>query len=409
MEGTISSQSKGLLELSRELKRKVFDLNSIYDLSSQLRREEDTERLVNIFLLSLMGKLGCVSASLLLPDKLGVLRVKYSKGVDRERASQVRIEYSSPLWEELEKEGWLFVESASGRVKKDVQEIVKGTGARFLFFIPFREGQRACLTLGEKVAHSGFREEDLQIASILSFQMAAALESLLLFGELKEMYTSAVMALIAAVEARDPYSKGHAERTSRWAMKIGREFGLRGEELERFGFNVLLHDIGKIGLKENIIWNRPGNPLTPLQWEEVRLHPQVGAKILREAKFLDEAVELALHHHERWDGKGYPDGLKGVEIPLKVRILSVADSYDAMIIDRPYRKALSLEEAIQELEKGRGSQFDPQVVNVFLEILRRDQLPQVVADLTEPDLQVRKTNLGGGGGRLTLFREDGHQ
>jgi len=273
------------------------------------------------------------------------------------------------------------VESAPGRVKKDVREIVKGTGARLLFFIPFREGQRACLTLGEKLGQSQIQEKDLQVISILSYQMSAALESLILFGELKDMYTSAVMALIAAVEARDPYTKGHAERTSRWAVKIGRELGLRGEELERFGFNVLLHDIGKIGLKESIIRNHPGNPLTPLQWEEVRLHPQVGAKILREAKFLDEAVELALHHHERFDGKGYPDGLKGEEIPLKVRILSVADSYDAMIIDRPYRKALSPQEAMGELIRGKGSQFDPQVVDVFLRVLQRDRLSQVITDL----------------------------
>ena len=370
-----------LLELTRELKRRVFDLNSIYDLSSQLQKTEDMERLVNIFLLTLVGKTGCSSASLLLPDEQGSFGVKYGKGVDWERASRVRIEYSSPLWEELEREGWLFVESAPGRVKRDVREIVKGTGARLLFFIPFREGQRACLTLGEKLGQSQIQEKDLQVISILSYQMSAALESLILFGELKDMYTSAVMALIAAVEARDPYTKGHAERTSRWAVKIGRELGLRGEELERFGFNVLLHDIGKIGLKESIIRNHPGNPLTPLQWEEVRLHPQVGAKILREAKFLDEAVELALHHHERFDGKGYPDGLKGEEIPLKVRILSVADSYDAMITDRPYRKALSPQEAIDELSRGKGTQFDPQVVDAFLRVLRRDRLSQVITDL----------------------------
>ena len=371
------------LELNRELKRRIFDLHSIYDLSSQLQKAESVERLVNIFLLTLVGKIGCVSASLLLPDEKGDYRVKYGKGLDWDGAAKLKITGGSPLWGEVEKEGYIFTEGAFGKAKKDIQGINRATGAKLLFSIPFRDGQKACLTLGEKVSQSQIGEEDLQVISILSHQMSAALENLILFGELKEMYASAVRALIAAVEARDPYSSGHAERTSRWAVKIGRELGLGGEELERFGFNVLLHDIGKISLKEDIIWNHPGNPLTSLQWEEIKLHPQIGAKILREAKFLDEAVELALHHHERHDGKGYPDGLKGKSVPLKVRILSLADSYDAMMVDRPYRKALTQKEAIEELKRGRGTQFDPQVVDAFMRVLRKDNLSQVIADLNQ--------------------------
>ncbi len=371
------------LELNRELKRRIFDLHSIYDLSSQLQKAESVERLVNIFLLTLVGKIGCVSASLLLPDEKGDYRVKYGKGVDWDGAAKLKITGGSPLWGEVEKEGYIFTEGAFGKAKKDIQGINRATGAKLLFSIPFRDGQKACLTLGEKVSQSQIGEEDLRVISILSYQMSAALENLILFGELKEMYASAVRALIAAVEARDPYSSGHAERTSRWAVKIGRELGLGGEELERFGFNILLHDIGKISLKEDIIWNHPGNPLTSLQWKEVKLHPQIGAEILREAKFLDEAEELALHHHERHDGRGYPDGLKGENIPLKVRILSVADSYDAMMVDRPYRKALTQEEAIDELERGRGTQFDPQVVDAFMRVLRKDSLSQVIADLNQ--------------------------
>ncbi len=371
------------LELNRELKRRIFDLHSIYDLSSQLQKAESVERLVNIFLLTLVGKIGCVSASLLLPDEKGDYRVKYGKGVDWDGAAKLKITGGSPLWGEVEKEGYIFTEGAFGKAKKDIQGINRATGAKLLFSIPFRDGQKACLTLGEKVSQSQIGEEDLRVISILSYQMSAALENLILFGELKEMYASAVRALIAAVEARDPYSSGHAERTSRWAVKIGRELGLGGEELERFGFNVLLHDIGKISLKEDIIWNHPGNPLTSLQWKEVKLHPQIGAEILREAKFLDEAEELALHHHERHDGRGYPDGLKGENIPLKVRILSVADSYDAMMVDRPYRKALTQKEAIEELKKGKGTQFDPQVVDAFMRVLRKDNLSQVIADLNQ--------------------------
>lgn len=371
------------LELNRELKRRIFDLHSIYDLSSQLQKAESVERLVNIFLLTLVGKIGCVSASLLLPDEKGDYRVKYGKGVDWDGAVKLKITGGSPLWGEVEKEGYIFTEGAFGKAKKDIQGINRATGAKLLFSIPFRDGQKACLTLGEKVSQSQIGEEDLRVISILSYQMSAALENLILFGELKEMYASAVRALIAAVEARDPYSSGHAERTSRWAVKIGRELGLGGEELERFGFNILLHDIGKISLKEDIIWNHPGNPLTSLQWEEVRLHPQIGAEILREAKFLDEAEELALHHHERHDGGGYPDGLKGESIPLKVRILSVADSYDAMMVDRPYRKALTQKEAIEELKRGKGTQFDPQVVDAFMRVLRKDNLSQVIADLNQ--------------------------
>jgi putative nucleotidyltransferase with HDIG domain len=134
--------------------------------------------------------------------------------------------------------------------------------------------------------------------------------------------------------------------------------------LRRILFGSLLHDIGKMGLRDDII-NKPG-PLTPEEWVQMKLHPVVGAQIVEKMEFLTGAIDIVRHHHESWDGKGYPDGLAGENIPLTARIVTVADSFDAMTTDRPYRKALTIAEALRRIEEGAGVQFDPRLAKVFV-------------------------------------------
>jgi polar amino acid transport system substrate-binding protein len=178
-----------------------------------------------------------------------------------------------------------------------------------------------------------------------------------------------VLALVNALEAYDIYTRGHSERVALYATQIAEKMGLDKETIRKIYWASLVHDIGKLNIPPEIL-NKPSK-LTKEEYEIIKQHPIKGYQILKELEGLSNIAEIVKYHHERWDGKGYPEGLKGEEIPLEARIIAVADSYDAMTTERPYRKALTKEEAIKELLKNAGTQFDPKVVEVFVQILER--------------------------------------
>jgi HD-GYP domain-containing protein (c-di-GMP phosphodiesterase class II) len=186
-----------------------------------------------------------------------------------------------------------------------------------------------------------------------------------------------VRALTGALEAKDAYTEGHLQRVTGYAVEVGRRLGLDARQLELLQIASTLHDVGKIGIPESIL-NKPG-PLDADEWAAMRRHPEIGARLLTSLDGLQEAAPLVLHHQERWDGRtdgefpGYPAGLAGEEIPLGARIIAVVDCFDAMVTDRPYRRALADEPAREVLRAERGRQFDPRVVNTFLAIL--DEAP----------------------------------
>ncbi|WP_211230111.1 HD-GYP domain-containing protein [Desulfovirgula thermocuniculi] len=176
-----------------------------------------------------------------------------------------------------------------------------------------------------------------------------------------------IYAFAEAIGARDPYTMGHCEKVAEYARLIAEAMGLGEKEISLAYICGIVHDVGKIGVPESIL-NKPGS-LTKEEFAYITLHPEKGASILSHISWLEDVVPVVLAHHERYDGGGYPMGLKGEEIPLLSRILAVADAFDAMTSDRSYRKALPLPVAVQELKRHAGKQFDPQVVEAFLEII----------------------------------------
>ncbi|MFQ5681111.1 MAG: HD domain-containing phosphohydrolase [Candidatus Omnitrophota bacterium] len=188
-----------------------------------------------------------------------------------------------------------------------------------------------------------------------------------LYHKMQLAYMATIKALAQALEARDHYTHTHSQKVTRYAVDIARQIGLSKPEIETLKEACQLHDLGKIGVHDYIL-NKTGG-LTEEEWEEIKLHSSKGADILGPLTFLKDVIVLIRQHHERYDGRGYPDGLKGEEIKLGARIIAVADAFDAMTSDRPYRKGHSREYAISQLKQGSGRQFDPRIVRAFLSVL----------------------------------------
>jgi putative nucleotidyltransferase with HDIG domain len=189
---------------------------------------------------------------------------------------------------------------------------------------------------------------------------------------LQDQFVDLLKSLSETIDARDPYSRGHSRRVARYGLAIGSKLGFSPHRLERMEIAALLHDIGKLGV-EAFILAKPAS-LDEREMTAVRYHPLLGVRILESVKQLSDVIPFIRHHHEHFDGNGYPDGLKGDEIPLEARILAVADSYEAMTSNRPYRKAKAPSEALTELRHGAGSQFDPRVVEAFGEAFEKGHI-----------------------------------
>ncbi len=212
-----------------------------------------------------------------------------------------------------------------------------------------------------------FGEDDESLLESIGSQVAVAIENYRLNLDVERTYLETIMALALAVEAKDPYSAGHSKRVGFYASKIGEVMGLDAETLRLINDAGVLHDIGKIGIKDEILLK--ATPLTSEETKIMQQHPVIGEAIVKPVRSLTKVVPFVRHHHEHYDGSGYPLGLKGEAIPLGARILSVADTYDSMVTDRPYRKRLPMETAVAELKKLAGVQHDPKVIEAFLRVL----------------------------------------
>jgi len=189
-------------------------------------------------------------------------------------------------------------------------------------------------------------------------------------SQIEKLYLRIVQSMGAKVEQKDPYTLGHSARVALYSLRIAQKLALPWEEVKGILTAAYLHDLGKVKIRARVL-KKPGS-LTPEEYEEIKLHPAKALEILQGVKFPWGVEEIILHHHERWDGRGYPRGLKGKAIPLGARIIAVADSFDAMTTTRPYRPAFGKREALDEIEEKMGIMYDPQVVRAFLETIEEE-------------------------------------
>lgn len=226
------------------------------------------------------------------------------------------------------------------------------------------------LIVGEKNNQDIFSIEELNLLKSMANQASIAFTNATTYDKLKRLYFGTIEAFIKAIESKDTYSQGHSYRVVDIATKIGIEYGLNSEQIELIKYASVLHDVGRIGIPNNILTKQ--DKLTKKELDEVRKYPKIGSEIISSIEYFEEAGKIILHQHERWDGKGYPDNLKGEQIPLISRIIFIADAFDAMISNRSFRPALSKEAAIIEIKNESGKQFDPYVVDSFISLFNKN-------------------------------------
>jgi len=217
-----------------------------------------------------------------------------------------------------------------------------------------------------------FDTEDTQLMEILAKQVSTILQIATLFGQANNLFLDFIKVLVATIDAKDPYTKGHSKRVSEISLDIAKKFNMEGDLIYDIRIGSLLHDIGKIHVPDHLL-TKPGR-LTEDEFEIVKTHPGVGDKIMKEVRLLSNVLPAIVEHHERLDGSGYPFGLTGDQISMMGRIVSVADVYDAITSDRPYRKGIAPQSAIEHLKLQSGSCFDVDCVNALTEILQKNEI-----------------------------------
>ena len=369
-----SELDEGQRELAvayRQLKVQLLSQRALFDVSHQINSSIDVDDQINILLLTVMGQLVIESAAIFATKKDDqVLELHSAKGVDRIEIQSVHLKHETSFLNYIAEHAQSidFKEIPEGiTLGRDLKHL-KEMG--FALVAPILTGSRLAglLFLGPKLGDRPFEQADQMLLSSLLASTGIAMEKAELFKKLQESYVATIQSLMSTLEAKDTYTRGHTARVSRYALSIAEAMNFSREALEDVRLGATLHDIGKIGIHEGIL-NKPGR-LTNEELEIMKEHPALGDRILRKIFFLKQARKMVRHHHERWDGEGYPDHLKGEEISLGARIVTVADSFDAMTSNRTYSEGMGLKEAIWNLSTKVRTQFCPDAVAVFVKLLQ---------------------------------------
>lgn len=369
IDSKINSYLAEIEDLNTKLSKKFSEMTALYETvkitGSFLDIEDVLSSVFNNIVKTLKAEIGYL---MLFDPGEEVLTIKRAHGLTKEVIKRTRIKMGESIAE-------MVAQSGEPMIIRRGTDALQNKGRKRYGYIncicallKTKKRLIGIINLNRKRDSEPFTEDDLNLLSTMAHEAATAIENISLYRDLREGYLSTVHSMISALEVKDPYIKGHSDAVARYAVAIAKRLNISPQGIETIEMAALLHDIGKIGIHEDIL-NKSGK-LDEEDWKEMEKHPEIGLKILNGVNFPWDIRPVIYHHHERYDGKGYPAGIKGKEIPLGARIIAVADSYDSITSERAYRKGLSKKAAIKELERVAGAQLDPEIVGVFVEMLK---------------------------------------
>lgn len=371
-----------LRDRSESLTKKVLELATLYEMSRALGSTLDLEVLLDSVLDSAMRIFNAEIGYVTLRDReSGELHVSAWRGAGGSRGDDAAVRASMSEW--VIREGRPLIFNPPREGEENRVDSLSGALAALCVPLISSEGTLGAITVGSRDAAQRFTSDDVRLLATIANHVTIAIGNIDLFSSLQEAYLATVRALATAVDAKDPYTRGHSDRVAQFALVIVESMDLSAEQRIALEMAAYLHDIGKIGISEDILL-KPGK-LTDEEMAQMRHHPLIGANILRPVAFPWPIAPIVRHHHEHYDGGGYPAGLKGEEIPLLARVLTVADAFEAMVADRPYRRGRSQQDAILELRRCSDSHFDPRVVDAFIRVLEHEAIDDQPAHGGEDD------------------------
>lgn len=340
------------------------NLSSLLEEFSQLEYYLDRKVILRDFLRRIITIVGGEAGSIMILDG-DKLYIKVSVGLPRDIEKEVVLRLGEGI------AGWVAL-NRSPIVLEDITKDPRykpspsSTEIKSSICIPIvlKDKVIGVLNINTLKDYKRFDEKDIEMINRLMPMLGNIIDAELLEERIEILNREILLSLVYAIEMRDPYTAGHSEEVASLATLLGEALELSTEEIKTLEIAGYLHDIGKLRVPSEILLKT--GKLSDTEWEIMKLHPVWGAEMLSKITALKGIDKIVRHHHERWDGKGYPDGLKGEEIPLLSRIIAIADSFQAMTSHRPYRKALSIQEAIEEIDRGRDRQFDSRLVDVFI-------------------------------------------
>jgi HD-GYP domain-containing protein (c-di-GMP phosphodiesterase class II) len=358
-----------------DLEDRIGELHAIFEIDKAITSAVDLDTVLQQIVQMSIGLFDAkISSLMLLDEETQELVMAAAHGLSEEYITKGNIKVGESIAGRVIQEGRPI---AVPDITVDPRHIYSGyalkEGLTSLLSVPLslKDKVIGVLNIYTDDQHN-FTPHEINLFTSLASQAAIAIENARLFESLEEIYLDVITALASAIDARDSYTHGHSHRVTEYAVLIAEEMGLTPEEIDIIRNASILHDVGKIGIKEEIL-KKPGK-LTEDETLEMQYHPFIGTRILQSVKLLEPVLPLVYHHQEKYDGSGYPEGLKGQEIPLGARVIGVCDAFEAMTSDRPYRKALPVEKALAELRNEAGRQFDPEIVEVFFRLMERNAI-----------------------------------
>lgn len=357
-------------QLKNQLDKKQQSLSLLIDVTEDLSYVKPIEDNIKGVIKSLSQSINCDISALILMDSNSQLFFKFaSKGlypfIIKRRWSIGEDLFSESINKNL---SFIINNMYKNRIYIKTYKILSDQIKSFLVYPLQAVNFKGCFFAGRLKNEGQFSHEEYDLVMTMIKNLGIFLNNISLFNEVKVSYELTTSALASAIEAKDPYTKGHSQRVMRYSLLIGKKLGLNEDSLKTIKLAGLLHDVGKIGIPEMIITKK--GPLNEKEYKIMKKHPYIGYLIVKDINYLKKGVPFVLYHHEKLDGSGYPYGLKGDKIPLFARIAAVADYFDALTSDRPYRKGLTFNEAILDIKNNSGKYFDEEIVNAFIEGLK---------------------------------------